>query len=135
MIATSYESMGARALEAQEEARGILDPLLHLDKESDGLAPVDQAVVVGQRQVHHRADDDLAGDRDRALVDRVHAEDGALGRVYDRRREERAERPPVRYREDAALEVAERDLPLAGLARRVRDRPFDRGHPEAVAAA
>ena len=44
------------------------------------------AVIVGQCQVHHRPDDDLAVDHDRSILDLVHAEDAGLRRVEDRRR-------------------------------------------------
>ena len=38
----------------------ILDELLHLDKEDDGFAAINDAVFVSQREVHHRPDDNLA---------------------------------------------------------------------------
>jgi hypothetical protein len=63
------------------EAGGVLDGLLHLHEEGDGLPAVDEAVVVAEGEVHHRADDDLAVDGDGALVDGVQAEDGALRRL------------------------------------------------------
>ena len=79
------------------------------------LAAVDEAVVVGQGQVHHRPDHDLVVDDDRPLLDRVHAEDGALRRVQDRRRQQRAEDAAVGDREGAALQVVDGDLAVAGL--------------------
>src|SRR5690606_17361426 len=77
--------------DAEHEAGGIFDGLLHLHEEGDGFLAVDEAVIVTERQIHHRADDDLTGDGDGALVDRVQAEDRALRRVDDRRREHRTE--------------------------------------------
>ncbi len=41
-------------------------------KESDGLAAVEKTMVVGERDDHDRADDDLPVERDGALVDSVH---------------------------------------------------------------
>ena len=38
--------------------RRVFDEILHLDEEGDGFAAVDDPVVVGQREVHHRPDDD-----------------------------------------------------------------------------
>ena len=38
----------------------IFDGLLHLDKEGDGFAAINDAVVVSQRKVHHQPDDNLA---------------------------------------------------------------------------
>ena len=62
------------------------------------------------RDVHHRRGDDLAVLDDRALLDRVHAEDRALRRVDDRRRQQRTERAAVGDGERAALQVFERQL-------------------------
>ena len=86
--------------DAEDEAGGVFDRLFHFDEEGDGLFAVDEAVVVTERQIHHRADDDLAVDGDGAVVDGVHAEDGALGRVDDRRGEEGAEGAAVGDGED-----------------------------------
>jgi hypothetical protein len=66
--------------DSDQEPGGILDGLLDLHEEGDGLLAVDEAVVVAEGEIHHRADDDLAVDGDRALVDGVQAEDGALRR-------------------------------------------------------
>src|ERR1039458_110324 len=135
MTATSYVSMKGRRSDAQQEARGILDLLLHLDEEGDSLAAVDHAVVVGQGGEPRGRDDDLPAYGDRTLLDRMHPQDGALGRVDDRGRKEGAEGAPVRDREHAALKVGERDLCLAGPACRVGNGLFDVGQAEAVAAA
>src|SRR5271165_3309895 len=135
MTAMSYGSIGGRASDPEQEPRRVLDLLLHLDEERHGLAAVDDAVVVGQRGVHHGPDDDLAAHGHGPVLDRVQAQDGALGGVDDRRRQEGAEGAPVRDREDAALEVGERYPAVAGLASRVRYRLLDRGQAEAVAVA
>ena len=55
------------------------------DEECDCFATVDQAVIVREGDVHHWADDDLSVERDGAVLDGMHAEDAALGWVYDRR--------------------------------------------------
>ena len=111
------------ALRLQHQPLRVLDAFLDPDQEADGLAAVDDAVVVGEGQVHHRADHDLVVDDDGPLLDGVHAEDAALGRVEDRRGEERAEDAAVGDREGAALEVVDGDRPFAGLARRRRRWP------------
>ena len=69
---------------SRTQADGIFQRFLDADEEGDGFLAVDEAVVVAEREIHHRADDDLAVDGDRALLDRVHAEDAALRRVEDR---------------------------------------------------
>ena len=47
-------------LDAQKESSGVLDLVLDGDEEGDGLPAVDQAMVVGERQVHHGPGLDLA---------------------------------------------------------------------------
>ena len=69
---------------------------------------------VGQCHPHHRPDDDLAVDGDRALLDLVHAQDRALRGVDDRRGHQRAEHAAVGDRERAAGQLLDRDRPLAG---------------------
>src|SRR5262249_31564752 len=95
----------ARRSDFKEQPLGVLDALLDADEEAHRLAAIDDPVVVRERQVHHRPDHDLVVDGDRALLDRVHAEDAALGWVQDWRREERAEDAAVGDREGTALEV------------------------------
>ena len=103
-------------------------------------------MIVGEGDVHHRADDDLAVAGDRAVLDGVQAEDAALRRVDDRRREQRAVDAAVGDGERAALQLVEADLVFAGAAGEVGDRLFDLGeahelgvaqdrHDEALAAA
>ena len=79
------------ALALQQQRLRVLDQFLDAHQELHRLAAIDDAVVVGEREVHHRADHDLAVERDRALLDLVHAEDADLRRVEDRRGEQRAE--------------------------------------------
>jgi len=49
--------------------KAILDP----DEEGDGFLAIDEAVVVAEGEIHHRADDDLAVEGDGALLDGVTA--------------------------------------------------------------
>ena len=65
----------------------------------------------------------------------MHAQDGALGRVEDRRREHRAEDPAIGDRERAAAEVVHRDRPLAGLGGVAGDGLLDRREREPVGIA
>ncbi len=68
-------------LDGEEEAAGVFQAFFDADQEGDGFAAIDDAVVVGDREVHHRADFDFAGDCDGAVLDFVHPEDGGLGGV------------------------------------------------------
>ena len=72
----------------------FLEPLLDGAEEARGVRAVDDAVVVGERQVDHRADRDRLAtvgvlDDDRTLDDRTGAEDGDLRHVDDRGVEQR----------------------------------------------
>ena len=95
---------------------GLLDAFLDPHQESHCFAAVDNAVVVGEGDVHHRPDLDLVADGDRAPRDLVHAEDAGLRRVEDRRRHQRAVDAAIGDREGAAGEVLDRELPVARLA-------------------
>jgi hypothetical protein len=50
----------------------VFQALFDSDQELDRFTAVDDAVVVGQRDVHHRAHDDLAVHHHRAILDLVH---------------------------------------------------------------
>src|ERR1700754_2113214 len=78
------------ASEIEHQSRRIFEAFLDADQERHGFLAVDDAVIVGQRQIHHRAYLDLASDRDRAILDLVHAENSGLRRIQDRRRHQRA---------------------------------------------
>src|SRR2546428_295551 len=89
------------------------------------LPAVHQAVVVGDRHVHHRPDGDRVLAPHRPLLDLVHAEDGALRRVQDGGGEERAVDAAVGDGEGAAGEVVELELAVAREARQPRDLALD----------
>src|SRR6185436_802781 len=105
------------SLQPQQQELGLLDRELDRDEELHRLGPVDEPVVVGESEVHHRADSDLSRILrvfDRAVLDGVHAEDAGLGRVEDRRGHERPVDAAVGDGEGAALEVAEGQPAVAG---------------------
>src|SRR6266404_5429613 len=91
------------ALEVDWQLFRILDALLDGDQERHPFLPIDRAMIVAERQIHHRANHDLVFDRDRALLDRVHPENAALRRIQDRRAEQRPVNAAIRNGEDAAL--------------------------------
>ena len=47
---------------------------LHTAQEQDRFATIHEAVIISQRQIHHRADHHLAADGDGPVLDRVQAE-------------------------------------------------------------
>src|SRR4051812_38608370 len=97
------------AVSVDEQRPRILDQLLDLHQELHGFRSVDDAVVVGEGDIHHRANHYLTAERHRAILDRVKAEDADLRRVEDWRAEERAEDAAVGDGERAALEIGERE--------------------------
>lgn len=99
----------------QQHAPGVLDELLDLHQELDGLLAVEQTVVVGQSQVHHGPGLDLAVHNDGALLDGVETQDRGLGQVDDGRAHERAEDTSVADGESTASHVLERELAVACL--------------------
>src|SRR5690606_29192832 len=82
-------------LHLEQDACGVRDCVLDAFEERAGLASVDEAVVVRQRQVHHRPDDDLTVERDGSLLDSVHPQDAGLRRVDDGRGHQRSEHATV----------------------------------------
>src|SRR5260221_5850553 len=56
---------------------GFLDPL----QEGHRLAPIDETMIVGQREVHHGANDDLTLAGNGSLLNCMEAEDAALRRA------------------------------------------------------
>src|SRR3954470_3227567 len=121
--------------EIEHQARRIFQALLDADKEGHGFLAVDDAVIVGQRQIHHRADLDLAADDHRPLLDLVHAENAGLRRVQDRGRHQRAVDAAVRDGEGAALHLVDLELAIAGAAAEIGDALLDVGDRLVVAVA
>src|SRR5688572_30023251 len=100
---TTTRSKRSAMSHLEQEAIGILDALLDADEELHGLATVEHAVVVAERDEHDGPDLDLARARHRPLDDVVHAEDRGLRRVEDRGRQHRSVHAAVGDGERAAL--------------------------------
>src|SRR6185503_19752961 len=58
--------------DVQQQALRVFEVFLHAHEERYRFAAIDQAVIVGQRQIHHRADFHLVVDSHRPLLDLVH---------------------------------------------------------------
>src|SRR4051794_11634939 len=71
-------SRPAPASEIQHQPLRIFQAFLDPHQEGHRFLAVDHAVIVRQRQVHHRANLDLAADRNRALLYLVHSENSGL---------------------------------------------------------
>src|SRR5690349_13336095 len=70
-----------KKLKIQWQLLRVLDALFNFDQKGHGFFPVDQAVVVAQRQIHHRPNLDFSFDRDGSRHDLVHPENSALGEI------------------------------------------------------
>ncbi len=90
------------------------EKIFDTDEESDGFLSIDEAVIVAEGEIHHRADDDLAVEGYGAFLNGVHSEDSTLGRVQDGSAEEGAVNATVGDGEDATGEILDGDFP--GLA-------------------
>ena len=92
-------------------------------------------MVIGQRQVHHRTQDDLSVHAHGPLLDGVHAQDGTLGRIDDGRGQHRPVDAPVADREGAPLHLVR--LEFAGLSARteIGNGLFNLGEAHAVRIA
>src|SRR3569833_2997901 len=110
MIAASYSELASASLTTSFESLPLvvrlapaLEALLQVAQEAARVRAVDEAVVVRQREVHHRADRDrvvavLVAHDPRALDDRVRAEDAGLRLADHGRAVERAVAAGVRDR-------------------------------------
>lgn len=124
-----------RASDVEEDDLGVLDALLDLSEEEDGLTTVDDSVVVGEGDVHDGAGLNLVANADGAVLDGVHAEDGALGRVDNGGAHHRAENATVGNGEGTAGHVLEADLAIAGLNREVLKLLLNAGVVKILAVA
>src|SRR5437588_11981932 len=68
----------------------VLDAFLHFNQKRDRFFAVDRAMIVAEREIHHRPHFRLAVDRDRARHDFVHAKNSGLRRIENRRAQERS---------------------------------------------
>src|SRR5437899_2368324 len=100
-------------LQLHHQPRRILQNLLHPHQKRHRLAAVDEAVVVAEREIHHRTNIDFAGDRYRSLLNLVHAEDAGLRRIENRRRHQRAVDAAVRDGKGAALHLFDLERAVA----------------------
>ena len=89
----------------EQHLPGVLNKFLDPDEEGDGFPSVEDTVIVGQGEVHHGTDLDLAVDGDWLVLDGVETEDGGLGEVDDGSAHERAKDAAVADGEGAAGHV------------------------------
>src|SRR6266446_4319797 len=134
-MATSAKIKIPNPSQIQHQPRRILQAFLDAHQKRHRVLAIDDAVIVGQRQIHHRAYLDLAADRDRAILNLVHAEDAGLRRVQDRGRHQRAVDSAIGDGEGAALHLLDLELALARAPAEIGDALFDLGNRLLVAIA
>ena len=104
--------------DVEQDPGGLLDAFLDPHQEGHRFTTVDDAVVIGECDIHHRPDLDFVVNCYGPSLDFVHAEDAGLRRVEDRRRHQRAV--------DAAIAVKTQHLDLPIPVLRLRGWPRDR---------
>src|SRR5690606_6809373 len=124
-----------RTLDVQQQALRIPKCFFHGHQRQHGLATVNDAVVVGQGQVVHGADDDLAIFHYRALLRGVDTQDSRLRRVDDGGGQHRTEHTTVGNGERTAGELFERQFAVTGPRAEVSDGLFDVGNGHLVGIA
>ena len=92
-------------------------------------------MVIGEGEIHHGADLDLAADHHGPLLDLVHAQNARLRRVQDRRGHERTIDAAIGDGEGAALHLLQLQGAVAGALAEVRDGLLDLGEAHAVGVA
>jgi hypothetical protein len=92
----------------QHDQCWIFDQLLDPNQELHGFPAVHDAVIVTQRDVHHRTDGNLTIDRNGTLFNFVQSQDADLRRVQNRRTEQRAKDPAVGDGEASTLKRLQR---------------------------
>src|SRR5690606_6624161 len=113
--------------DVQQHACRVFQQILDGHQEADCFLAVDQTVVIGQGQIHHRQDDHLTIHGHRALLDLVHTQNGGLRRVYDRRGQQRTEYATVGDGEGTAGHLFHGQLAVTRLATELGDGTLDLG--------
>src|SRR5690606_16633205 len=109
----------------EQQTLRVFQNILHAHKEGHGLLAIDDAVIIGEREIHHRADFDLAANDDRAFLDLVHTENARLRRIQDRRGHERTIDTTIGDGEGTALQILKLQGTVACAPTKIVDRLLD----------
>lgn len=130
----------------EQHLPGVLDELLDLHQESDGLPSVEETVIIGQSEVHHLdcsleifescevieraywSDLDLAVHNDGLVLDGVETEDSSLGQVDDRGSHQATEDTTVADGEGTSSHVFDGELVVPGFPTEIRNGLLDLNH-------
>ena len=124
IFASLILSFNISSSDVEKELLGVLNTLLDLPEEQDGLTAIDDAMIVGESDVHYGAGNDLRALDDWAQFGGVHTEDSALGHVDDRGTHHAAEDATVGDGESAARKVLKRDLAITSLGSEATETLF-----------
>lgn len=81
---TQYPVTDFLGLDIEQQPGWVFEEFLDCKKKGHGIPPVNDSVIVGKSQIDDRPYDDLTVLNDRAILDCVHAQNGALRGVQDR---------------------------------------------------
>jgi hypothetical protein len=99
----------------EENVLGVFNAVLDLAEEQHSLTTINNSVVIGKGNVHDGASLNLVTNAHRAILDGVHAKDGALRRVDDRGTHHGTEDTTVGNSESAASHIFKTDLAVTSL--------------------
>src|SRR4029434_4175074 len=119
----------------QQHARWIFDGLFDAAEKGDCFPAVDDAVVIGPRDVHHGTNDHPALPCHRPLLNSVHSQDAALRRINDRRGQQGAIDAAVADRESATLELFEFEFAFLCTPDKVGNGELDFGETHSLGMA
>src|SRR5690606_11507577 len=113
------------ASDVQQEALRVFQRFLDCHQGQHSYAAVDDTVVIGQCQVVHRADDDLAVFHNRTILGGVNAEDRRLRRINDGCGEHGTKHTTVGDGEGTSGQLFQTQFAVARTCAEVGNRLFD----------
>src|SRR5262245_63381004 len=119
----------------EQNPRRILEQPLDVPEKGNRFAAVDDAVVVSQRHIHHRTNDNFPFPDNGSFLNRVHPEDAALRRVDDRRPKQRAVYSSIGDRKGTAPPLIELERVALDPPREIIDGAPDRGQASSFGVA
>ena len=121
--------------DVEEELLGVLDALLDLSEEENGLTTINDTMIVGEGDVHDGAGHDLASLDNGSHLGGVHAEDGTLRHVDDRGAHHRAENTSIGNGKGATRKVLKSDLSVTSLGSQFTETSLEFMEAEVLAVA
>lgn len=104
-------------MDLQQHAARILNVLLDLYKELHSLPAIQQAMVIGQSQVHHWPDLNLSVDGNRRILDGMQTQHGSLRQIDDRGTHQGTKDTAIANSESTSSHILDSELAITRLAR------------------